>query len=403
MQIKKYIAPSLREAIEKMKAELGEEAIVLSARVLEDGRPTKQFEVVAGIDPVEKRTKSSNNNAAGNNQEQPRERFRTPADKPRTSISVQEKAEPPKPKEPDFQKALDELKLKIYQAKNEKPRPPDSKLPAKMPGDMVKKIPGKQAFMLDALRTDLLDKDIDPTIVATIVEEVGKTAQFLKPADLEATVVSLLASMINVSGFEIKKRKSGKIVALAGPTGVGKTTCIAKLAVISKLLHKLDIGLISLDTYRLGAIDQLKTFAEISEIDFLVAYDEKDLPAMVRKFKNKDVIFLDTAGRSQNNTKLIEETKKALSSVTVDEVILVLSATASTTNLIDSAKKFSVFNYGGIIFTKLDESVAYGNILNTIVKTKASIKYVTNGQVIPDDIIAADPEVIASLIYTGKY
>ena len=87
----------------------------------------------------------------------------------------------------------------------------------------------------------------------------------------------------------------------------------------------------------------------------------------------------------------------------MDEVILVLSATASSTNLIDSAKKFSVFNYGGIIFTKLDESVSYGNILNTLVKSKASIKYVTNGQVIPDDIIAADPEVIASLIYTGKY
>ncbi len=402
MQIKKYIAASLREAIEEMKAELGEDAIVLSARVIDEGSRTKQFEVVAGIDPVEKKTKTGGA-IRENYPKQVQEQRQIPVERPRRSISVQETAEPRKPKEPDFQKALDELKLKIYQAKNGQSPAPEKKVPVRKPVDSANKLPGKQAFMLDTLRADLLDKDIDPSIAATIVEEVGKTAEFLKPADLGATVISLLASMITVSGFEIKKRKSGKIVALAGPTGVGKTTCIAKLAIISKLLHKLDIGLISLDTYRLGAIDQLKTFAEISEIDFLVAYDEKDLPSMVKKFKNKDIIFLDTAGRSQNNTKLIEETKKAISSVNVDEVILVLSATASSTNLIDTAKKFSVFNYGGIIFTKLDESVSYGNILNTLVKTKASIKYVTNGQVIPDDIIAADPEVIANLIYTGRY
>jgi flagellar biosynthesis protein FlhF len=87
----------------------------------------------------------------------------------------------------------------------------------------------------------------------------------------------------------------------------------------------------------------------------------------------------------------------------VDETILVLSSTASTANLMDYAKKFSVIDYGGLIFTKLDESVVYGNLLNVVVKSKIPVKYVTNGQVIPDDIIAAEPEHLANLIYSGNY
>ena len=262
---------------------------------------------------------------------------------------------------------------------------------------------GTRKFVLENFRNSLIEKDIMPSLVNTILEQTAKAAEFLKPSDVESAIKSTMGSMIPTAGFELKKRKSGKVVALVGPTGVGKTTCIAKIAVISKLLHKLDIGLISLDTYRLGAIDQLKTFAEISGIDFLVAYDEKDLPAMVQKFRKKDIIFLDTAGRSQNNKKLIEETSRTLDSVKVDEILLALSATASTNNLLDIVKKFSVFKFSGVIFTKLDESVAFGNLFNVIVKSKIPVRYITNGQIIPDDIVAAEPEHLANMIYTGAY
>lgn len=397
--MKKYIASSLKEAIEKMKNELGEEAVVLSAKVIDSipGTRTKMFEVVAGLDTGEAQPKKQ-----GYQSQQP---TRKPAPemqrsrKPESAASEVRTPQPEKPNESaDFERALEDLKQKIYQAKK-----------AQQPQGAAKPAPEKQrkggplAFALENMKNGLLERDIQPSIVNTIMAQAEKAAEFLKPADLESTVISAMASMIPTAGFELKKRRSGKVVALVGPTGVGKTTCIAKIAVISKLLHKLDIGLISLDTYRLGAIDQLKTFSEISSIDFLVAYDEKDLPKMIKKFKNKDIIFLDTAGRSQNNTKLIEETQKVLASVKVDDIILVLSSTASTANLNDYAKKFAVFNYGGLIFTKLDESVVYGNLLNVVVKTKVPVKYITNGQVIPDDIIAAEPEHLANLIYSGKY
>lgn len=400
MQMKKYHAPSLKEAIEKMKNELGDEAVVLSAKVVDSipGTNTKMFEVVASLDTDEAPARRH-----PYQEQQQKVSARTPAPEPLKRpkpAPAKPAAEPElKPNDsPGFEKALEELKQKIYLAKNAR-----EARPAAAPAPEKKRKGGPLAFALENMKNGLLDRDIQPSIVNTIISQSEKAAEFLKPADLESTIISTMASMIPTSGFELKKRRSGKVVALIGPTGVGKTTCIAKIAVISKLLHKLDIGLISLDTYRLGAIDQLKTFSEISNIDFLVAYDEKDLPKMLKKFKNKDIIFLDTAGRSQNNTKLIQETQKVLSSVTVDETILVLSATASTANLLDYVKKFSVINYSGLLFTKLDEAVVYGNLLNVMVKSKVPVKYVTNGQVIPDDIIAAEPEYLAGLIYSGNY
>ncbi len=391
MQMKKYIASSLREAIDKMKEELGEEAVVLSARVLEEGlnSRSKMFEVVAGLDgaPVKPRTTSPT--------------YEKKPVRPEVIDRKQTNEKPiaPKNNSAELEKALNGLRQKIYQVKNEAA----TSETAKPSVEKKKPMGGTRKFVLENFRNSLIEKDIMPSLVNTILEQTAKAAEFLKPSDVESAIKSTMASMIPTAGFELKKRKGGKVVALVGPTGVGKTTCIAKIAVISKLLHKLDIGLISLDTYRLGAIDQLKTFAEISGIDFLVAYDEKDLPAMVQKFRKKDIIFLDTAGRSQNNKKLIEETSRTLDSVKVDEILLALSATASTNNLLDIVKKFSVFKFSGVIFTKLDESVAFGNLFNVIVKSKIPVRYITNGQIIPDDIVAAEPEHLANMIYTGAY
>ena len=208
--------------------------------------------------------------------------------------------------------------------------------------------------------------------------------------------------MISVKDFQVTKKGKPKVVALVGPTGVGKTTSIAKLAIISKILHNLDVGLVSIDTYRLGAIDQLKIFSEVSNIDLLVAYDAKDMPGILESFKNKDLIFIDTAGRSQKNFDDLKETHYFLYRGKVDETYLVLSATNGSRNLYDAAEAFQMFDYSSIIFTKLDEAVTYGNIFNVAVKYNLPLSFLANGQVIPDDIIAANSEYIANMVYTGK-
>ena len=122
----------------------------------------------------------------------------------------------------------------------------------------------------------------------------------------------------------------------------------------------------------------------------------------MKKFKNKDIVFIDTVGRSQNNTKLLNSINQFLKATKIDETYLVLNSTSDYKIMLDVAKKFKVLNYNGIVFSKLDEAVSFGNILNLVEEIKVPIKYLTNGQVIPDDIIAADSEFIANMIVSGK-
>jgi flagellar biosynthesis protein FlhF len=255
---------------------------------------------------------------------------------------------------------------------------------------------------LQQIREELLDRDVNIDIVDKVIKKVDQYSPFVNESNKEDYLLSTLGSLIPTSEFELNKGDNPTIITLVGPTGVGKTTCIAKLAVISKILHNLDIGLISIDTYRLGALDQLKIFSEISNIDFLVAYEPNDLAKFIKKFRKKDVIFIDTVGRSQNNSKLLRTINDFLKSVEVDETYLVLSSTSDFKVMLDVADKFSVLEYDALVFSKLDEAISFGNIVNLVNKVNVPIKYLTNGQVIPDDIIAADSQFIANMIYSGK-
>ena len=134
----------------------------------------------------------------------------------------------------------------------------------------------------------------------------------------------------------------------------------------------------------------------------LVAYEPHELKGIMEQFKNKDVIFIDTAGRSQKNTDFLSKAREFLDYADVDETYLVMNSTSGTKTMIDIAEKFVLFDYNALIFTKIDEGVVFGNLLNLINKIKVPTTFLTNGQVIPDDIISADPDYMAKLIYTGK-
>lgn len=365
MQIKKFTAKTLKEAIAEMKLDFGEEAIVLTTKVIDNynnGIEQKLFEITAGIDEEESNVKY---------------------EKSREVAKVQ-----------DFQTEMKKLTDKIYGVPNPEKKTNLKKVnqdPDSMSNDDIK-----------AIKKELLDKDLKLEIVDTVIEKIAQYSPFVDKNNKEDYVLSTLGSMIPTSDFELSKQSKPKVISLVGPTGVGKTTCIAKLAVISKILHNLDIGLISIDTYRLGALDQLKIFSEISNIDFLVAYEPNDISKFMKKFKNKDIVFIDTVGRSQNNTKLLNSINDFLGKVKVDETYLVLNSTSDYKVMQDVAKKFKVLNYDAFVFSKLDEAISFGNIVNLVNEIKVPIKYLTNGQVIPDDIIAADSEFIANMVYSGK-
>ena len=369
MQIKKYLAPTLKEALDQMKSELGVEAIVLSTRVISgNGKQgaQKQYEVQAGIE-----------NSLPAKTVRPKLIDKIIDDNPKDTIEE-----------------LKKLRDKVY---------PHFEKPLRIEKETKEKLKERDINLrLKEIKEDLLLKEILPSVADKIIGQVSLQSEFIKNGSLNNHIISTIASILHTSNFEVKKKRKQKVVSLVGPTGVGKTTCIAKLAVISKIFHKLDIGIITVDTFRLGAIDQLKIFAEISNVDLLVCYEAVELPKLLNKFKKKDLIFIDTAGRSQNNRASINEIKNFLSKVEIDDTFLVLSSTASTRNLMDVIKKFQPLNFNGLIFTKLDEAAAFGNILNISCKINIPMMFLTNGQVIPDDIIAADSEFIAKMIFEGR-
>ncbi len=375
MKIKKFLAPTLREASEKMKSEFGDEAIILGTRVVNKQLShgvVKLFEITSGIEEKSESVSLS---------------------------ALPEEEEETVMKEMDFAAELKNVSQKIRSKTDQ------NSLLNILDTERISGFKQDKKLTRELLNTaieNLLHKEIEKPIVKTIVSHLKKSQNLITDNNLENYIISTIASLVSTSSFEIERKGKPKVVSLVGPTGVGKTTCIAKLAAISKILHNLNIGIISIDTYRLGAIDQLRIFSDISNIDMLVAYEPSDMPKLLKQLKNKDIVFIDTAGRSQKNKKDLEGTKHFLRQIKVDETYLVLSSTSSTKNLLDTASKFQLFDYDSLIFTKIDESVTFGNMLNVMVEFNVPVIYLTNGQVIPDDIISADPESIANMIYTGK-
>ena len=197
--------------------------------------------------------------------------------------------------------------------------------------------------------------------------------------------------------------KKPKVLFFAGNTGVGKTTTIAKLASNLKLKDKLKIAIFSVDTYRIAAIDQIKTYASILGVPFEVIYAPEDMVRNIKRYNDLDIILVDTAGRSHKN----DEQKKDLSAILTSaegyesEVFLVLSATVKYTDLLSITKAYDEICDYRLIFTKLDETSGEGAILNLKLDTGKSLSYITWGQNVPDDIGLVDAQVIAKKLLGG--
>jgi flagellar biosynthesis protein FlhF len=378
MHIKKYRASSLKEATQIMKNELGAEALILGTRVVpdENDKRLKLYEITAGYDKFEVAQETKEKVAKQNIE-----------------------------KEISFADEMKKMTEKVYQQKTNQKQKVSEAYGVSVKADEEKTIQKTVQIvdnkMKEIIKT-LTEKEIQKSVVLSIMEQLKKYKNFLSKDNLENYVQTCLSSLILTKSLDLNVKKQNKVIALVGPTGVGKTTTIAKLALIAKIIHKLDVGLISIDTYRLGAVDQLKSFADVSHTDFLVAYEPGEMPALMKKFAKKDIIFIDTVGRNHKNDAQLKSNLDFLSSVKVDETFLVLSATSSTRNLLDIAKKFKIFNYSAYIFSKIDEAVVHGNIVNLSTKTGSPIAFLTNGQTIPDDIISADKDYVSNLVLTGR-
>jgi len=251
------------------------------------------------------------------------------------------------------------------------------------------------------LFTDLIDAEVEEELARDLIDRVrGEVAggELDDPVLLKARLARTIEDEIDVCGPIQITPGSHRLVALIGPTGVGKTTTIAKLAANLRLREKRRVGLITVDTYRIAAVEQLRTYADIIDLPMEVVATPREMREAVARLSNLDLILMDTAGRSPRDEVRIQELRSMLAEANADEVHLVLSSVASPAGLVKAARHFAKVGTTSLVLTKLDEATGLGNLLPLLRSCKLPLSYVTNGQNVPDDIEPANRARLARAV-----
>jgi flagellar biosynthesis protein FlhF len=251
------------------------------------------------------------------------------------------------------------------------------------------------------LYTELIDADLREDVARELVERVRSAppgAQGDDPLLVKARLARMVEGEIGAAGPIQLVPGRRRLVALVGPTGVGKTTTIAKLAAHFRLKEKRRVGLITVDTYRIAAVEQLRTYADIIDLPMQVVSTPREMGTALARLGELDLILMDTAGRSARDEIKIRELRAFLGEAGADEVHLVLSSVAGTQTLVHTAERFAVVGTTALILTKLDEAMSLGNLLPLLRGSRLPLSYLTNGQNVPDDIEVAQTGRVARLI-----
>ena len=248
--------------------------------------------------------------------------------------------------------------------------------------------------------TELIQCDVEQDVAREFVDRLGSLPGIDRndPQTLRGQLTRMIESELAVAGPLDASGPGRKLVALVGPTGVGKTTTIAKLAANYRLRENKRVGLITVDTYRIAAVEQLRTYADIIDLPMEVVSTPREMREATARMHDFDLVLMDTAGRSPRDEIKIQELKSMLAEAEPDEVHLVLSAVGSTRSLISSAEQFSTVGTTALVVTKLDEAVAMGNLLSLLRHCKLPVSYLTDGQNVPDDIQIAQRPELAQMI-----
>ncbi len=256
------------------------------------------------------------------------------------------------------------------------------------------------------LYNTMLENEVNERYANQLIDKVEKNLKPNLPFDYALS--DIYQKMILKFGRSVPIEKGGKkphVIFFVGPTGVGKTTTIAKVASKFRVDYNMKVVLITADTYRIAAAEQLRTYANILEVPFRVIYSAEEMDMALRDFSNYDFILVDTAGHSYQNAAQKENVGafiRSLDGKVETEVHLVVSATTKYRDLVSIVDSYSDIADYKMIFTKLDETRTYGNLLNLKLYTGASISYVTFGQNVPDDIEVFNPQKTVKYLLGGK-
>jgi flagellar biosynthesis protein FlhF len=247
----------------------------------------------------------------------------------------------------------------------------------------------------------LVRRGVTPDLAKSIVEQA---LEAVPPEQMgDANILGSRIHQVIMKLFQSQKVQDqpDRTLAFVGPTGVGKTTTVAKLAAVYSLQQRKKVALITTDTYRIAAVDQLKRYADILHIPLEVVYTPEDLDAALKRHLEVDMVLVDTAGRSPKQGLHLAELKNLLAAVPDIETALVLSATTKAEDLDLIYDHFSIFAPSQVVFTKIDETKSAGALLNLVNRTQLPVTFVTNGQNVPDDLEVAGPEFLTELVLGG--
>ncbi|AUG57956.1 flagellar biosynthesis protein FlhF [Acetivibrio saccincola] len=380
MRIRRYIGKDAQEAMLKVKMDLGSEAVILNTRKIRQRGFLKfmskpMIEVLAAIDEypgVKSNTTSySSNDKNWNSNNEPVSKSREKEEK---IILLENKVN-----------SMENILQKIY----EEVQRPGKNLDKELTNQKVSKV-------IELFQNNLENNEVDTKIIRQLLDMVEERCNSNISVNNTALILHNLISGMLGKPETIKLREDGKptVVMFVGPTGVGKTTTLAKIAADYALNHQKDVGLITADTYRIAAVEQLRTYADILGMPLSVVYSLNEIKDIIEGYRDKDIIFIDTAGRSSRNKPHFNELKALVKEVGADEIFLVLSTTTSMNNCREIIDSYSFLGNYKLIFTKLDETPSLGIILNVKQYAGKKLSYVTNGQNVPDDIELADIDKI---------
>ncbi len=400
MIIKKFVGKNEEEATAAAKKALGEKAVVMNVRDIKKKGITglfskPQVEVTAAIEEM-------TDTVVANDK---------PINLPPNLKAMQKKheAEPAEEEKEEKEDSAIENKLESLQSLIEKQMKQKSEAAeeeAVQANGEEKREKDEVERFLTLICDTLEDNEVSGKYARSLADEVEKLN---KPGvSIDFMLSSIYQKLVLKFGETRTIAKTGngpEVVFFIGPTGVGKTTTIAKIASKFCVSDRAKVALLTTDTYRVKAAEQLRTYADILNVPFRIIYELEDLDSALDEFVDYDYILVDTAGHSPKNDEQIESQRQFIDMAMEDfnvQVYLVLSVTTKYRDLINIVDKYSYANDYRLIFTKLDETTALGNMLNLKLYTGADVSYITNGQDVPDDISEFNAQKIVRSLLENK-
>lgn len=380
LELRKFVAPTMSECLNRVKSELGPSAVILATRSIQERRflglvKREHVEITAGRG-LRRPQPSPQRRPVPQPQAAPsapgRELLGTGAAASAAYLGVTQEVG-------ELKKLVTDLTIQFQNSKT--PDLPD---------------------LLAPVYRRLIDQQVSEATAKKLVEAVrdNVTPEQLKDASaVRRAMLSAVADRLPVCG-ESKKTANGRphVIALVGPTGVGKTTTVAKLAANLKLRKGAKVALITIDTYRIAAVDQLRRYAEIIDAPLAVVNAPNEIADAVARVGDHDYVLIDTAGRSPRDAVKLKELQQFLAAARPAETHLVLSTTCGRSSMMLALQRFSGVKADKLIFTKLDEADDVGATLDVVAEKRLPVSYVTAGQDVPDDIEVADSRRLAKLI-----